>query len=92
MEKKYVLKVLLHDNVWKNFNDDEEIYFQLKGLSNFYNELLEENKSVVILENGYIYDFESYDYDYNTIKKAYDIITTYESNSKDQSTLIIKEY
>ena len=92
MEKKYVLKVLLHDNVWERFNDNEEIYFQLKGVSSFYNQLLEDNKSVVILENGYIYDFESYDYDYDTIKKAYDIITTYESDTKDKSTLIIKEY
>ena len=92
MEERYVLKVSLHDNVWKNFEDNVEPYFQLKGLSNFYNELLEDNKSVVILNTGYIYDFKSYEYDYDTIRKAYDIITSYESKQKDKSTLMIKEY
>lgn len=93
MKDKYVLKGLLSDETWESFDlDNIEPYHQLKGLIRFYNELLENNGSVVIIDDDFLYDFVSYDYDYDTIKKAYDIITSYESNIKNKITLYINKY
>lgn len=68
----YTLTITLKD--YPNIDDE------LIALMNFYNEYLQNNGSIVIIDTAcaHNYEFISRPYNYKTIKHAYDIITAYD--------------